>query len=153
MVKTYRKGERGIPLLFVMCLIVTCFIAESMLVEPVFAVPQGTSFSYQGKINDQGIPANGLYDFDFRLYDGSNPGTAILLGSVPMLGVAVVNGLFTVNLEFGGLFDGNERWLEIAVAPATFPLVDLSPLQLLTSVPYAVGALLVDDADADPTNE
>ena len=34
--------------------------------------------------------------------------------------VWVSNGLFTLTLDFGaGVFDGSERWLEIAVRPGT----------------------------------
>jgi hypothetical protein len=32
----------------------------------------GTAFTYQGKLQDGGAPADGLYDFDFKLFDGAD---------------------------------------------------------------------------------
>ena len=41
----------------------------------------GTGFTYQGKLTDGGAPANGTYDFEFKLYDdlsvGSQVGSAV----------------------------------------------------------------------------
>ena len=33
------------------------------------ALAQGTAFTYQGRLNDGGNPANGSYDLRFALYD------------------------------------------------------------------------------------
>jgi hypothetical protein len=61
--------------------------------------------------------------------------------SVP--GVGVTNGLFTVpSLDFGAVFNGDWRWLEIAVRPggSVLDFSVLSPLQELTPTPYAIYA-------------
>jgi hypothetical protein len=53
----------------------------------------------------------------------------------------VVDGVFTVDLDFGdGAFQGDARWLEIAVCCPTgcTPKVTLDPRQPLTPAPYAL---------------
>lgn len=116
------------------------------------AAPLGTAFTYQGELADQGQAANGVYDFSFRLFDGPNPLSDNPVGSpVAVNGVDVVDGIFTVELDFGaGMFTGEARWLEISVARSGSSLTTLSPTQPLTAVPYA---LYGEDADADPANE
>jgi len=57
--------------------------------------------------------------------------------------VAVTDGLFTVQLEFGAAaFQGNARWLAIAVrCSGDTAYTDLPPRQALTAAPYASYAL------------
>jgi hypothetical protein len=58
--------------------------------------------------------------------------------------VAVADGLFTLVLDFGtGVFDGNERYLEVSVRPgdSTGSYTVLGSRQLLTAAPYALYAL------------
>lgn len=123
----------------------------------------GNGFTYQGRLTDSGSPANGNYDLRFVLYDsdvgGTQIGNTIALNSVP-----VTNGLFTVTLDFGapatatatatasptpsptviaapGVWDGNSRWVEIAVRTAgASSYTILSPRQPVTPVPYALYA-------------
>jgi hypothetical protein len=104
----------------------------------VFA--QGTVFSYQGRLNAGGGPANGLYDFSFALYDtaiaGTQQGT-----TVTVTAIGVTNGLFTVMLDFGDQFSGGPRWLGISVRTnGTSTSSELSPRQPLTPAPYAITA-------------
>ena len=104
---------------------------------------QGSAFTYQGRLTDNGSPANGTYDFQFTLYDAATNGSQV--GSpVTVEDVAVSDGLFTVQLDFGSsAFDGNARWLEIAVRPgnSTGSYTTLMPRQALMAVPYALYAL------------
>lgn len=111
-----------------------------------------TGFTYQGELQDAGLPANGTYDFSFRLLNGPDIATAAQVGStVAVADVAVAKGKFTVVLDFGAVpFDGSARWLEISVARNGNALTVLSPAQPLTAVPYA---LYGEDADANPKNE
>ncbi len=106
------------------------------------AKPMGTAFTYQGRLNDSGDLADGLYDFEFRLFDDAGGGVQI--GPAVQRGHAdVVGGYFTVMLDFGeGVFDGEARWLEIAVAPSNMIVKKtvLSPRQAVTAVPYAIHA-------------
>ena len=55
--------------------------------------------------------------------------------------MGVTNGLFTVTLDFGGVFTGNPAWLAIAVRTnGSTNFTALNPLQELTPTPYAVFA-------------
>src|SRR5688572_1596677 len=39
--------------------------------------PVGSGFTFQGQLKVSGNPANGSYDFDFRLYDAAEGGTQV----------------------------------------------------------------------------
>src|SRR4051794_11592519 len=101
---------------------------------------QGTSFTYQGRLNDGVTPAAGLYDLRFALYDAPSGGAQ--QGSfVTNQAVAVSNGLFGVMLDFGNQFTGSTRWLEIGVRTnGGGAFTALAPRQQLTATPYAVVA-------------
>jgi hypothetical protein len=79
---------------------------------------QTTTFTYQGQLTDAGAAANGNYDLQFALFDAASGGTQI--GStLARASVAVSNGVFTVQLDFGvSAFPGSDRFLEIGVRPA-----------------------------------
>src|SRR5688572_9239891 len=93
-------------------------VAVLVLVAPPgsHAQAQGTSFTYQGRLTDGGGPAGGAYDFQIVLFDapvgGSQVGPIVVREDVDVAG-----GLFTVPLDFGSVFSGNGRWLEIGVRP------------------------------------
>jgi hypothetical protein len=101
--------------------------------------PAGTAFTYQGNLSDGGTPANGAYDFEFALHDAASGGAQV--GStVTKADVTVTAGLFTVELDFGGVFDGTALWLEVSVRPGSSSdaYTPLSPRQPLTAAPYAL---------------
>ena len=78
-----------------------------------------TSFTYQGRLLDNGQPADGPYDVRFILYDAESGGSQVG-GTIIKDDVAVSDGLFTVVLDFGSnTFTGSARYLEIAVRPAS----------------------------------
>jgi hypothetical protein len=80
------------------------------------AQAQGTAFTYQGQLNSGGSPANGLYDFQFSLFNAPSGAPGGQLGStVPVSAVGVTNGLFTTTLDFGPVFTGSPVWLAISV--------------------------------------
>src|SRR5260221_10845646 len=100
---------------------------------------QGTAFTYQGRLNDNGGPANGNYGMVFYLC--STPESGGQIASLGIANVPVNNGLFTVTLDFGANFPGADRWLEITVKTnnaASF--TTLSPRQKLAPTPYAITA-------------
>ncbi len=111
------------------------------------AVPVGTGFTYQGTLDDGGVPADGAYDIRFTLTD--EMGT-VIAGPVCVDNIVVIEGLFTVELDFGPEFVGDARELEIAVRPGgTLGNCDigggyttLSPRQKLNPSPYALGLAL-----------
>src|SRR5437867_421849 len=107
------------------------------------AVAQGSAFTYQGRLGDNGARASGDYDFRFTIYNAATNGNPVG-NPLTTASVGVSDGLFTVALDFGALpFDGNPRWLEIGVrtngSVSAYSL--LAPRQLLTSTPYAVRAI------------
>ena len=107
------------------------------------ASAQSTAFTYQGRLTDNGLPANGTYELRFDLRDAPTAGTAVGT-AVTNSGVAVSNGVFTVTVDFGaGAFTGANRWLEIGVRTngSVSAYAVLTPRQPVTSAPYAVQAV------------
>lgn len=118
---------------------------------PLGAAPLGTSFTYQGRLTQGGIPAEGTFDFRFNLLDGPDAGTANLLGSETLSSVLVTEGAFTVALDFGNVFSGDALWIEVLVRPAGVgSLLPLSPTQPLSAAPYALFALDGNPGPAGP---
>jgi hypothetical protein len=108
------------------------------------AVPTGTAWTYQGRLMDTNDPADGIYDFEFELYDAPNGGVQEG-NTIDVNDLDVINGYFTVELDFGsGVFDGNARWLAIGVRPGDSNNLDafvtLSPRQEVLSTPYSLYA-------------
>jgi hypothetical protein len=112
----------------------------------------GTAFTYQGRLTDEGSPADGEYDFEFKLFDD----TSTQVGStITVEDKTVTDGLFTVELDFGEwAFAGEARYLEIGVRPGDSGEVftTLMPRQALTPAPYALslrpGAKVVSEIGA-----
>ena len=108
------------------------------------AAPMGTAFTYQGHLYDANHVADGVYDFQFKLYDSDIDGSQI--GSnVNVPDVDVIDGHFTEELDFGsGMFEGDARWLEIGVRPGELDdpnvYTTLTPRQEVAPAPYALYA-------------
>jgi endosialidase-like protein len=106
---------------------------------------QTTAFTYQGRLIDAGSAATGNYDLQFKLFDvtDAQQGPTLTLDDVP-----VTNGVFTVQLDFGDVFDGGARSLEIGVraGASTGAFTVLSPRQTLSSTPYAVRSVTATNA-------
>ncbi len=102
---------------------------------------QGTAFAYQGRLMDNGAPANGTYDLQFILFTTNQfgfPAASILTNAA----VPVNNGLFATTLDFGGgVFTGTNFWLDISVRTnGNGAFNELTPRQPITPAPYAVTA-------------
>jgi hypothetical protein len=108
----------------------------------IAAAPVGTAFTYQGNLSAGGQPANGLYDFQFSLWDAPTRGNSVA-GPLSTNGVEVSRGLFTVWLDFGAaVFGGQADWLQVAVRTnGSGDFTTLFPLQPLTASPFALYAL------------
>lgn len=123
------------------------FLAGGLMLvagQLAMAGPVGTAFTYQGQLYDTSYPANGKYDFAFKLYDASTEGNKVGT-DVNVPEVNVVDGYFPVEIDFGsGVFDGNARWLEIGVRPGDSDdpnvYTVLSPRQEIKPAPYALYA-------------
>lgn len=121
------------------------FIAA--LAGSAFAQPVGTTFTYQGYMGSTGQPATGVFDLKFRLFDAAAAGAQI----GPELcfdDVTIIDGTFSVPLDFGAAFAGNGRHLEMDVRPDsglgcsdTSGYETLAPRQDITPTPYALFAL------------
>lgn len=109
------------------------------------AAQSETTLTYQGSLQQSGVPANGAYDLQFSLWDalagGNRIGSAVQLADIP-----VSDGLFTVQLDFGvAPFDGTPLWLEVSVDRTA-----LAPRQPVTSVPWSIQTRgIFVDADHD----
>ena len=110
-----------------------------LVLSALGASAQGTAFTYQGRLNNGGYPANGSYDLTFALFDAVS-GPAQVGTTLTKSPTAVSNGLFTVTLDFGNQFPGAARWLEIGVRTNGGGFTALAPRQALTSAPYAITA-------------
>ena len=110
----------------------------------------GSAFTYQGYLTEGGAPADGTYDFRFRLFDSLEGGTPIV-GDIILSDVNVQSGSFSVQLDFGAepFFAGAARWLEVAVRPAGYDddYTVLIPRQALTAAPYALYSRNADQLD------
>jgi hypothetical protein len=111
------------------------------VINPQFSTwAQGTAFTYQGRLSDHGAFASGSYDLQFSLWNAPS-GPSQLGGAITNAATAVSNGLFSVTLDFGANFPGQDRWLEIdARTNAGGAWSALSPRQKLTPSPYAITA-------------
>ncbi len=124
----------------ILTILVVALVLMIYFAEVSEAVPMGTAWTYQGRLMDANDPADGIFDFEFKLYDayvgGNKAANDVNVGDVD-----VIDGYFTVELDFGSdVFDGNARWLEIGVRPgdSTGGFTTLSPRQEVTPIPYAL---------------
>jgi hypothetical protein len=109
------------------------------------AAAQGTTaFTYQGQLKDNGTNANGTYTMIFGLYNTSSGGFPV--GSFITTSPTLVNGLFSVNLDFGNVFtNGSARWLDITITNST-AIQTLSPRVQVLPTPYALYAASANSA-------
>jgi len=121
----------------------TLAIVLVMLAAPGLAFAQpyavGTAVTYQGRLLDGGLPADGDYDFEFTLYNDPAAGS-VVGGPIVFDNEPVAHGLFTATLDFGSdVFTGDARWLKIGVRAwdSAGAYTYLAPRQELTPAPYA----------------
>src|ERR1039458_8821805 len=105
------------------------------------AFAQGTAFTYQGRLQNNGSPASGTYNLTFAVFTDSN-GVNQVGSTLTNTATGITNGLFTVVLDFGqGIFTGTPLWLQIgAETNGASSFTTLTPLQQLTPAPYAIYA-------------
>lgn len=111
-----------------------CMLAIALGTGAVVAqVPLGSSFTYQGQLkNASGLVNNPALEMSLTLYDA--PTAGIPIAGPVNFSAAVLDGMFTIQPDFGSAaFNGQERWLEIAVDGVT-----LSPRQHISATPYAL---------------
>lgn len=107
-----------------------------------YAQPITDSFTYQGTLNDLGVPANGTYDLGFLVYDDPIAGSVVPGGSAGADNVEIVDGLFQAFVDFGisgVLFNTDQtRWLQIVVKrDADEVYIVIGPRQRMAPTPVA----------------
>lgn len=116
-------------------LLAATLAAPGLLPCVLHAAPQLPDFTYQGRLTQNGAPANGSFDLQFQLFDdadgGLQVGPTLLEPDFP-----VSDGLFTVALAFPGAFTGNQMWLQVTVEGQA-----LLPRQAVSTAPVAQFAL------------
>ena len=95
--------------------------------------------TYQGELEDNGVPVNGNVDLLFTFYDQETFGT--VLGAAPLItSVPVLDGRFTVSIPVLEFWFEQPAWIEIEVInPSGSANVDLlSPRQPVAAAPRAL---------------
>jgi len=102
-----------------------------------------TTITYQGRLDQSGQPASGTLDMVFELYDAASGGS--MIGPSLTQSVDVDDGLFQVELDFGSVFDGDPRFLQISVNGDV-----LIPRQAVRAAPVALYALAGNQGPVGP---
>jgi hypothetical protein len=109
--------------------------------SPAGGSPTST-MTYQGYLEDDGQPANGVYDFRISVWDQDTGGT--MFGAVQVYdspGITVEDGIFTLyflpGVAVNQVFTGGARWLQLEVRPHGVGGYTILPRQPITNVPYA----------------
>lgn len=124
-------------------------VLSSVVAMGLFVCVAGAEpMSYQGSLQDNGQPANGLYDLEFRLYDSSaTPVTA----PVEMHDVEVIDGLFYVEINFPDgvfeAFDDLDLGVRVRDGGSVGGYTELLPRTSITPAPVAVRALSADNVE------
>ncbi|HLP84772.1 MAG TPA: hypothetical protein VK157_10525 [Phycisphaerales bacterium] len=118
-------------------------VACALLALPALA--QTVPCTFQGRLDQAGAPASGLFDVRAELFDLSLGG--VPLSSVELLNTSVTGGLLTVAPSFPAQVwngsTGSNRWLQISVRPTGSGggFTALTPRQLVTPTPLAARSL------------
>ena len=127
-------------------LLKSLFVSLTLLLAAHTALAQDSAFTYQGRLMDGGAPATGTYELEFKLFDAVSGGTQqpqltpVTVQFTGAQALAVNNGVFTVQLDFGAnAFPGAARYLEMSVRHVgETAFTTLSPRQPVAATPYAI---------------
>lgn len=106
-----------------------------------------TFFTYSGRLSSASENANGLYDFQFTLFQTPQSGTPIAYCQVS--NVRAAQGQFTAELRFtNSISASGELWLSTGVRTngSTAPYANLEPRQNIGIVPRAALARKAEEA-------
>lgn len=103
--------------------------------------PQGSAFTYQGRVSQSGTPLQGNADMTFALFDaasgGTQTGATLAFTAANGNPVALTDGVFDVTLDFGAppfvAPISDQRFLEVSVNGTT-----LAPRTPIQNAPYAL---------------
>ena len=115
---------------------------------PALLAQTPTTFTYQGRLYNNGALVNGSYVLRITPFDQPT-GPTQLAPPLTTPALNVVDGIFSTTLDFGaGVFNGGPVWLAIEVQAPASGFVLLSPRQPVTPTPYAMNADKVGGLDA-----
>ncbi len=114
-------------------------LAALAIALPALALPlaHAAPFTYQGRLDQTGVPANGTFDIVVELHSASAGGTPLATDSFE--DIQVTGGLFTLPIDFGpGFPNADARWLDIRVRPgASTGGFQTLPRQFIDAAPFA----------------
>jgi hypothetical protein len=119
------------------------FTLAALCASKTFAAPFGTAFTYQGRLESDGVPFTGIVEFLPTLWDAPSGGSESGVNDPTSLLVPVTNGLFTATLDFGPapFATSAALWLQLEVRTnMALNFTTLTPRQSLTPTPYAIRA-------------
>lgn len=113
------------------------------------------TITYQGRLGNSGSAANGVYDFEFELFDAAS-GTNQVGVTDTVDDVNVVDGLFTVELDFSSgspINYAQDLWLEINAKEDATPTfgAPLAPRVQIRANPLSVTTLGIQGVPVSPT--
>src|SRR5262245_32381134 len=128
---------------FILCALMVVLFAVARTAQA-----QTTLFAYSGQLEFDGVPANGQFDFQFKLFNAVTSG-AQQGATFEQLAVSVTNGAYAVNLDFGAaVFPGADRFIEVSFRPTgASTYTTLASRQQITSSPYSIRSLVSTTAD------
>lgn len=108
-------------------------------------------FNYQGRLNDADAPANGTYQFQFKLFGGASGETQIG-PTISDVTLNVVDGVYNAKIDFGAVaYSDGEKYLEVYVrrtsSESYYPIEARKPITLS---PYLYRS---SDSDSTAKNE
>ncbi len=119
----------------------------AVLLASLPALAQSTEITYQCEVRAAGAPVTQQHDLTFRVYDALTGGTQI--GPTLCIDNAVPEqGRFNVTLDFGAIYDGRIKYLEIEIrenagndCTSATGWVLLTPRQQITAAPLSTFAI------------
>ncbi len=109
----------------------TALLALAIAATPAFAAPQLPDFVYQGRLQENGAPADGHFDLSFALYDAPSGGNQVGV-AIDETDYPVDDGVFSISLGFPGAFTGTQLYLQVSVEG-----IPMLPRQPVATTPVA----------------
>ena len=109
-----------------------------LALAPAHAAPLGTSFTYQGYLENNGTPVSDPVDFRCSLWDSATAGNQF--GGTLILNATPVDGIFDLDLDFGAVpFQTTESlWLEVEISDDAGMTWDPLGRQALLATPFSL---------------
>lgn len=98
--------------------------------------------TYQGRLQESGLPVSGVRMVEVRLCDALSGGSCYPAAGAASQGVTVLNGVFKTTFTIPSGVDLSTRawFMEVAVGLPAGALNTMSPREQLSAIPYAVYA-------------